>query len=75
MTSRTFTDREQANRDAWVTSRCENDCEGCEEIYYADGERSWHPVQHCPVHGEHAESWWADLNTELDRRWPGTWTS
>lgn len=70
--TRTFAPHELANRDAWITSRVENDCDGCETIAYADGD-AWRPAQDCPVHGEHPESWWADLNRELDRRWPGTW--
>lgn len=70
---RTFTPNELANRDAWVVSRIENDCEGCETIYERDGEDTWRPAQDCPVHGEFAEKWWAELNAELDARWPGTW--
>lgn len=65
---RTFTESEQANRDAWVSSRVANDCGPCE----SDGEW-WQPTRDCPVHGEHCEPWWADLNRELDERWPGTW--
>lgn len=70
--NRTFERWEQEARDAWTTSRIENDCEGCESIYYADGE-AWRPAQDCPVHGAHPETWRRDLNRELDARWPGTW--
>lgn len=70
---RTFTDNEQANRDAWVTSRIENDCDGCESTYCGDGYEAWTPAEKCPVHGIDCDGWWVDLNAELDRRWPGTW--
>lgn len=71
-TSRTFTENEQQNRDAWTTSRVENDCDGCETLYYADSE-AWRPAERCPVHGIDYAEWWAELNRELDRRWPDTW--
>lgn len=67
---RTFTENERANRDAWITHRVENDCDGCIEF---DNGTGWAPVECCPVHGRDAEEWWAELNVELDRRWPGTW--
>ena len=70
---RTFTDNEEANRDAWITRRVENDCDGCESRYDRDGYETWTPAERCPVHGRGAETWWANLNTQLDLRWPGTW--
>lgn len=72
--SRTFTEREQADRDAWVTARVSNDCAGCETVYLADSE-AWRPAEACPVHGLEADAWWRELNVELDRRWPGRWVS
>jgi hypothetical protein len=72
--SREFTDNERKNRDAWTTSRMENDCEGCSSRYDAEGYEAWTPGERCPVHGLHAETWWKKLNDELDRRWPGTWS-
>jgi hypothetical protein len=67
---RTFTENERANRDAWITGRVENDCEGCVEF---DNGMGWTPVERCPVHGRESDDWWRELNVELDRRWPGTW--
>lgn len=65
---RTFTENEQANRDAYITSHIENDCAGC----YSYGDL-WRPTEHCPVHGLACETWWEALNKRLDERWPGTW--
>jgi len=70
---RTFTDSEEAARDAAITERIENECEGCTSTYGTDGYETWSPAQHCPVHGEHTRAWWDDLNRWLDQRWPGTW--
>jgi hypothetical protein len=74
MSVRVFTEPETQQRNDWITARIENDCVGCEEVYHPDGERSWHPVERCPVHGVEADDWWAALNVELDLRWPGQWT-
>jgi hypothetical protein len=71
--SRTFTADERANRDAWVTSRVENDCAGCDSIYDGGLEVGFRPAEHCPVHGIDAQTWWDELNEQLDERWPGTW--
>ena len=65
---RTFTSNDEANRNAYITSHVENDCDGCE----SDGDL-WRPAEDCPVHGAHCEQWWADLNARLDARWPGEW--
>lgn len=70
---RTFTEQEQANRDAWIHERVENDCAGCETLSYPDGYDAWRPAARCPVHGLDTATWWAELNRELDARWPGTW--
>lgn len=68
--TRTFTEYEESQRDAWIRDRVENECDGCETIYGADGYNAWRPAADCPVHGLHYEQWFADLNAELDRRWP-----
>jgi hypothetical protein len=73
VTVRTFTDSERRQRDEWVTSRMEDDCAGCTATYDGEGYEAWKPAEMCPVHGRHANSWWADLNDELDTRWPGAW--
>lgn len=71
---RTFTPNEEANRDAWISARVENDCKGCTSRYETDGYETWTPAEECPVHGITCEAWWAELNVQLDARWPGTWT-
>lgn len=73
MLCRTFTTVERYQRDAWITTRIENDCVGCETLSHADGYDSWRPAERCPVHGVDCATWWEHLNAELDRRWPGRW--
>lgn len=67
---RTFTENDEHNRDAWIKSRVENDCEGCVEFDHGEG---WRPAEGCAVHGVDSDEWWHELNAELDTRWPGTW--
>jgi hypothetical protein len=69
---RVFTLDDYHARDAFVARRVDNDCDGCERTFYADGE-GWTPAEDCPVHGIDASSWWYTLNLELDARWPGRW--
>lgn len=71
-TRRVFTDSEQSNRDAWTTSRMENDCDGCEALYH-DDDCQWTPAERCPVHGIDVDAYWRELNEQLDARWPGRW--
>jgi hypothetical protein len=70
---RTFTESEQEQRDAWIAERIEHYCTGCLAILGTDGYVAWRPDEHCAVHGAETDEWWAELNRELDARWPGTW--
>lgn len=70
-TTRTFTEDERTRRDAWTSNQVENDCDGCVEHYDGTG---WTPAEGCPVHGLDCDAWWRQLNVDLDRRWPGTWS-
>jgi len=62
--------RPSVARRQWIEQRVENDCDGCVETYGPDGESAWTPDRYCPVHGLDAAKWMAELNRELDRRWP-----
>lgn len=71
MTERAFTDSETTSREEWTRARIEDDCIGCETL----DDASWRPAEHCPVHGVEFESYFRQLNVELDRRWPGSQTT
>lgn len=71
--TRQFTQAEQDRRETHLIERVEEDCAGCKSKVDDEGYENWTPAEFCPVHGAHPESWWKQLNDELDALAPGTW--
>jgi hypothetical protein len=72
--TRSFTESETVQRDTFITEQIELDCDGCISRVDNEGYENWTPSEYCPVHGRDTTEWWKQLNEDLDRRWPGTWS-